>query len=215
MSSFSNNTILAQDMTLIEAKRQYDMEAKNLLSYRCIIAYFLKYCTDEFAGYSLLEIDKCLGGDGKQLTGEGKIQLKNSKDNLPGLVSIEFDLLFDAKTPAEVKVQVDMEPQKGMLSEKVKKNRGCYYLARMVSGQSNTIFQRDNYQDMQAVYSIWIIFHAGSRTNTIEEYRMQNVKRADDAVEPLCQSTAGIPGKTCYPDFESRVLLRSGLSLLC
>ena len=37
MSSYKENTILAKDITLTDAKRQYDTEAKNLLSYRCIV----------------------------------------------------------------------------------------------------------------------------------------------------------------------------------
>ena len=41
------------------------------------------------------EINRCLGGKGTELSGDGKIQHVNSKDNLPGLVPIEFDLRFN------------------------------------------------------------------------------------------------------------------------
>ncbi len=182
MSSYKENTILAKDITLTDAKRRYDTEAKNLLSYRCIVTYFLKYCTDEFAGYSLGEINQLLGGEGTELTGEGKVQLANNKDNLPGLVPIEFDLRFNVSTPCGKKVQFDIEPQKSLLPEEVLKNRGCYYCSRMISAQSNTVFHYDDYQNMQTVYSIWVIPNAGSKANTMEKYVLQNVNDKDDVL---------------------------------
>lgn len=182
MSSQKEKTIMARDFTLAEAKRQYDKEAKNLLSYRCIIAYLLKYCTVEFSGFSLGEINRCLGGKGTELSGDGKIQHVNSKDNLPGLVPIEFDLRFNVVTPFGTILQLDLEPQKEKPSDAVLKNRGCYYCSRMISSQSNTVFEKDNYQDIQTVYSIWIVMDGGSRVNTIEKYVMQNVNNKDDVL---------------------------------
>ena len=182
MSSQKENTIMARDFTLTEAKRQYDKEAKNLLSYRCIIAYLLKYCTVEFSGFSLGEINRCLGGKGTELSGDGKIQLVNSKDNLPGIVPIEYDLRFNVVTPFGTILQLDLEPQKEKPSDAVLKNRGCYYCSRMISSQNNTIFEKDNYQDIQTVYSIWIVMDGGSRANTIENYVMQNVKDKNDVL---------------------------------
>ena len=183
MSPYKTNTVFAKDIKLTEAKRQYDREAKNLLSYRFIVDFFLKYCTDEFAGYSLGEINRLLGGEGTELLGDGKIKLMNNKDNLPGVVPIEFDLRFNVETPHGQKLQLDIEPQKALLPEKLLKNRGCYYCSRMITAQSNTVFQKDHYQEMQKVYSIWIIPDAGSRENTIEEYVLQNNK--DDVLQVM------------------------------
>lgn len=182
MSSQKSNTLFATDITLTEAKRQYDIEAKNLLSYRCIASWILKCCTDEFAGYSLAEINKCLGDKGTELTGDGKIQLMNNKDNLPGVIPIEFDLRFNVITPYGEMLQFDIEPQKEDPKDEILKNRGCYYCSRMISSQSNTVFQKDHYQDMQKVYSIWIISNGGSRTNTIDKYVLQNVNDENDVL---------------------------------
>ena len=185
MSPYKTNTVFAKDIKLTEAKRQYDREAKNLLSYRFIVDFFLKYCTDEFAGYSLGEINRLLGGEGTELLGDGKIKLMNNKDNLPGVVPIEFDLRFNVETPHGQKLQLDIEPQKALLPEKLLKNRGCYYCSRMITAQSNTVFQKDHYQEMQKVYSIWIIPDAGSRENTIEEYVLQNKNNKDDVLQVM------------------------------
>ena len=133
MSSHNTTALFAKDITLTAAKRQYDKEAKNILSYRFIAAFFLKYCTDEFAGYSLGEINRLLGGEEAELSGNGKIKLMNNKDNLPGVVPIEFDLRFNVETPVGEKLQLDIEPQKALLPEILLKNRGCYYCSRMIA----------------------------------------------------------------------------------
>ena len=55
----------------------------------------------------------------------------------------------------------------------------------MITAQSNTVFQNDHYQEMQKVYSIWIIPDGESRANTIEEYVLQNTNNQDDVLQVM------------------------------
>ena len=43
-------TILANDIEVADAKAQYDAEVKKILANKEILAWILKFCTDEFKG---------------------------------------------------------------------------------------------------------------------------------------------------------------------
>ena len=50
---------LARDLSLAESKNQYDDKAKRVLSNKIILAWILKYATEEFADMSVDEIKSC------------------------------------------------------------------------------------------------------------------------------------------------------------
>ena len=54
---------LAGDLVLAATKSQYDACCKRILANKIILAWILKYVTDEFADMSVDEIKKCIGPD--------------------------------------------------------------------------------------------------------------------------------------------------------
>ena len=54
---------LAGDLSLAEGKNQYDNHVKRVLANKIILAWILKYATEEFADMSVDEIKKCIGTD--------------------------------------------------------------------------------------------------------------------------------------------------------
>ena len=54
---------LARELSLAEGKIQYDNSVKRVLANKRILAWILKYVTEEFAGMSVDEIKTCIGSD--------------------------------------------------------------------------------------------------------------------------------------------------------
>ena len=54
---------LAGDLSLAEGKNQYDNHVKRVLANKIILAWILKYATEEFADMSVEEIKACIGSD--------------------------------------------------------------------------------------------------------------------------------------------------------
>ena len=54
---------LAGDLSLAESKNQYDDKVKRVLSNKIILAWILKYVTEEFTDMSVDEIKSCISSD--------------------------------------------------------------------------------------------------------------------------------------------------------
>lgn len=54
---------LAGDLTLAEGKSQYDMYCKRILANKVILAWILKYVTEEFKDMEISCIKTCIGAD--------------------------------------------------------------------------------------------------------------------------------------------------------
>ena len=72
---------LARELSLAEGKIQYDNSVKRVLANKRILAWILKYVTEEFAGMSVDEIKTCIGSDIKirQLEEEFAIPMENKE----------------------------------------------------------------------------------------------------------------------------------------
>ena len=163
----------------------YDVLAKKLLSRKAILARILKYAVSEFANYELEDIEK------KYIEGEPKLAIntkplddtldikgKSTESNSPSEGLITFDIIFDAVVPVNgesVKFIINVEPQKTTkkIDYKLMK-RAVYYATRLISSQKEKEFEKDDYNKLKKIFSIWVCMDVQNyRADSIQEYRLQ------------------------------------------
>ena len=83
---------LARELSLAEGKIQYDNSVKRVLANKRILAWILKYVTEEFAGMSVDEIKTCIGSDIEI----SEIGVLPEEDAVPGEGELSFDIRFSA-----------------------------------------------------------------------------------------------------------------------
>ena len=142
-----------------------DESAKKIMSSREIIARLLKAVVPEFKDCS---VDEILPLIGKISVNETPVDA----DKLPPQIVSEgtedstvtegtrfYDIKFSVKLPRserEVFIIINLEIQNKYYPGYELTNRGIFYSARLVPGQSGTVFTGDDYDKIQKVYSIWI-----------------------------------------------------------
>lgn len=164
-------TELRQTLTKTEKEAQYDAAAKCLLGEKIILAHILIRTIDEFKGMTADEVVLLIEGD--PYIGQVPIEPgatnhteKYSGTRITGMnaenVEINegaafFDIIFYVRMKnGRSKIIINVEAQ---LKEPDKYriiNRAIFYVGRMISSQKEREFTGMNYDDMEAVYSIWI-----------------------------------------------------------
>lgn len=170
---------------LDDKSASYDVLAKKLLSRKAILAQILKYAVKEFADYELEEIEK------KYIEGEPELGIntiplddtldikgRNTESNSPNEGLITFDIIFDAVVPINgeaVKFIINVEPQK--TTQKIGyelMKRAVYYASRLISSQKEKEFEKDDYNKLKKIFSIWVCMNVQNyRADSIQEYRLQ------------------------------------------
>lgn len=163
----------------------YDVLAKKFLSRKAILAQILKYAVSEFADYELEEIEK------KYIEGEPELAIntiplddtldikgRNTESNSPNEGLITFDIIFDAIVPINgeaVKFIINVEPQKTTKKIEYKlMKRAVYYAARLISSQKKREFEKDDYNKLKKIFSIWVCMDVQNyRADSIQEYRLK------------------------------------------
>ena len=171
------NTQISNDITLSDEMIQFDTQAKNILSYACIEAWILKGVVKEFQNYSVQRICSILTGKklkGIMLDGERKIQMINTRDTVEGQQDIELDAFFQITVPeVDARIFLNVELQKAPGIKRWLRRRGWYYVTRLTTRQSGIVFEKSHYEQIEKVYSIWIV--GGKRKKSrIERYQLQN-----------------------------------------
>lgn len=180
------NTQISNDITLSDEMIQYDKQAKNILSYACIEAWILKGVIKEFQNYSVQRICSILTGKklkGIMLDGERKIQMINTRDTVEGQQDIELDAFFQITVPeVDARIFLNVELQKAPGIKRWLRRRGWYYVTRLTTRQSGIVFEKSHYEQIEKVYSIWIV--GGKRKKSrIERYQLQNGPNALEVME--------------------------------
>ena len=180
------NTQISNDVTLSDKKIQFDTQAKNILSYACIEAWILKEVVKEFQNYSVQRICSILTGKklkGIMLDGERKIQMINTRDTVEGQQDIELDAFFQITVPeVDARIFLNVELQKAPGIKRWLRRRGWYYVTRLTTRQSGIVFEKSHYEQIEKVYSIWIV--GGKRKKSrIERYQLQNGPDPLDVME--------------------------------
>ena len=168
---------LARELSLAEGKIQYDNSVKRVLANKRILAWILKYVTEEFAGMSVDEINTCIASDieiseigvlpGRTNRREmEKIRGEAQEDAVPGEGELSFDIRFSAYLRGKkerIKLLINVEAQKNFYPGYSLTTRGVFYGARMISAQKGTEFAGSDYDKIRKVYSIWICLNAESK----------------------------------------------------
>ena len=180
------NTQISNDITLSDEMIQFDTQAKNILSYACIEAWILKEVIKEFQNYSVQRICSILTGKklkGIMLDGERKIQMINTRDTVEGQQDIELDAFFQITVPeVDARIFLNVELQKAPGIKRWLRRRGWYYVTRLTTRQSGIVFEKSHYEQIEKVYSIWIV--GGKRKKSrIERYQLQNGPNALEVME--------------------------------
>ncbi len=170
-----------------EVQAQYDAQCKSVLASRTILAWILRYTMSEFSGYTLAEIEDCIGepeissvgvdAGSTQLAQVGaepeasrsshrraeKIMGLSNESNIPGEGSISYDICLAVYLPQageQRKIYVNVEAQRAFYPDYRIWSRGVYYVSRMVSAQKGVDFSGKNYDGIRKVCSIWICMNA-------------------------------------------------------
>jgi len=209
-------TSLATTLDVAGLKARYDKCVKRLLSEKIVLAWILKECAVEFRKLAVCDIVKnCIVGEPQISTvavdqdvpdadeTDGRIEGLNTEDSSIKEGAIFYDIRFSAIAPGEknpVHLIVNIEAQKDAdLTYPIVK-RAIYYASRMISGQKNTVFVNDHYEQIRKVYSIWIVMNAPKKeANTMMKYRITEL--------PVVGS---VPEKESDYDLLTVVILRLG-----
>ena len=162
---------------------KYDAEVKKVLSDPQILAWILKYTTEELKECSIECIVNCIEGKpevGSRYVNSGhyvkSIVGMNTEDSVQGEGKVIYDIRFRVILPTGnyVGMIINVEAQKDVNPGYDIVTRGIFYCARMLSGQMGNEISAKEYDELQKVYSIWICLDVPQKAeHTIVRYRMQ------------------------------------------
>ena len=162
---------------------KYDAEVKQVLSDPQILAWILKYTTEELKNDSIECIISCI--EGKPEVGSRYVQSghyaksidgMNTEGSVPGEGQVIYDIRFRVILPTgdQIGMIVNVEAQKDANPGYDIVTRGIFYCARMLSSQMGNEISAKEYDNLQKVYSIWICMDVPQKAeHTIVRYRMQ------------------------------------------
>ena len=213
------STGLRLTLEAVQSKEQYDRYAKTILSFKVLLAWILKTCTDEFREYSIAFIEQnCIEGtpvigvnavhqnqpdkaDDAIVEASRRIEGLDTENSSAEEERNTFDIRFSATVPGDivpVELMINIEFQKRSynLGYPLPK-RGIYYCARMLSRQYGTVFVRSDYGSLQKVYSIWICPNVEEvDADTIVSYQ----------IKPSVRHGAANPQKADYDLLDTTVI---------
>lgn len=175
---------LSSALDVAENKAKYDAQVRRILADKIILAWILKYCTEEFKDCSIEKIAAAIEEEPELVTVPvypGKKRTEaiaglHNEDTVPGEGTIRYDILFYARVPygESAKLLIDVEAQKKFNPGYSLVTRGVFYCARMLSSQFGTEFTPNAYDDIKKVYSIWICMDAPDyAVDTIVKYSIK------------------------------------------
>ena len=189
--------ILYSTLDSTELKARYDAACRRLLSNKSILAWILKYCTEEFAGQDVDTIAEQYI-EGTPQIGELPVFPDSSMaPQISGMSAeeyslregkVSFDIRFHALAPANgelIKLIINVEAQNDFHPGYSLLKRSIYYASRMISAQHGTEFVNGEYQKIKKVYSIWVCMDPPEAwKNTITRYRIREENCVGSAHEP-------------------------------
>jgi hypothetical protein len=180
------NTAIANAVTAVDDRVQYDEQAKRLLAEKHILAHILVKTVDEFKDMNPKEAMKCIEGEpyvsvvpvepgltnvSKGSTDGQRIVGLNTENNEIHEGTIRFDIIFYVRMRDGLsQIIVNVEAQRKNPSEYRLLNRAIFYVCRMVSSQKERDFKNTNYDDIKRVVSIWICMNM--KENSMVHYHL-------------------------------------------
>ncbi len=163
MTTYDN---LHQAMAVFGHESWHDAYAKNLFSFKVVLAHILQLKTAEFRTHTIDEITNRLSGvrvevskekDGTFVNAKGLLEKDNSESTDPDAGKIFYDIRFHVTNKEGITIRVDIEIQGSLLNSWYLDARSTYYSARMIDEQKGVVFEDDDYDKIQKVYSLWFI----------------------------------------------------------
>ena len=176
---------LSHNLESVTDNIKYDQNVKNILANKSILAWILKYTTNEFRDYNIPAIIECIeepqisevpiypGATNKMHT--ERIEGLPTEDTVQNEGSVRFDIRFAAftKDSERIKLIINVDAQKSFYPGYDLVTRVIYYCARMISSQMDVEFKSDNYDDIKKVYSIFICLESSDESqNSITSYEI-------------------------------------------
>ena len=183
---------------------RYDIQSKKLIGTKSVLAQIFRLCVLEFKGMEVEEIKKCIldiqvlskevseGYSNKNTEQEEKVLLLSSESKVEGEKTIFYDIRTIVKNPKynkkdknsyetmelvmNIEVQVD-----GKHLDYILERRSVYYASRSISDQLGLVTKKTNYNQLNKVYSIWILLGE-------EEDKIRHVQLKDQENEVMLEA---------------------------
>lgn len=163
-------TVIRQSVQNNNSKNvKLDETCKLLLSNSQILAHILKYTVDELKYFSRDEIQQILPTKVKQISvfpgdtiNPETVDKKESESGILGENLVKFDVRVDLEfkdpiTNESKKIRIDIEVQNDLNKSYNMVTRGIAYSGRMLSQQFGDVVRKSRYENLEKVYSIWIL----------------------------------------------------------
>lgn len=180
------------DLEYFKGNNKCDINIKNILSNKGVLAMILKHTTEEFADLPIDVIKNCIEGNpvissieiDPGRTFHEKITGSATENGIPNEGVIFFDLVFYAIVPGKrpKKIIFNIEAQGNYYTKKYPiTSRQEYYVSRLISSQKEREFTKSEYGDIKEIYSIWICMN-GPKTlqNTVVTHKMSTTIKGID-----------------------------------
>ncbi len=161
--------------------KRYDAIAKQLLSYKYVLAWILKGYVPEFAECEIEDIvNKYIETEPEvsetPVHQNEKIKGQNTEDSTLDEGTVYYDIRFEALAPKSnenIRIIINVEAQNNANPGYDLWKRAEYYCCRLISAQKGTVFTKSEYSKIQKVYSIWLLPNVtGELENTITSYHI-------------------------------------------
>jgi len=208
-------------LSIDEDSFKYDMNIKEILADKQIVAWILKYTVEEFKNFEIEKIMACINGDISIMQmpvdpglSNSKIAAASNENRIANEGVIYFDIVFDAlygDNAEQMCIIINIEAQNktkpGELGYPLE-NRIIYYLARLISSQKDNGkwgFTNTKYGDIKKVRSIWLYLNEDKDGDSIDEiYLKQRHIHGDKVIlKNLDLMQAAIVRLRSHPDKKS------------
>ena len=161
----NNISIIDEKQRRIES---YDQFVKYIFSNRYVIANYLQAFVEEYKNMSIDKIKDYIVDSHNTIFIDGI----NSEDNNVLNGQIKYDFIFVCESPVDnKKIYVNLELEGQISSNYRLESRSKYYAYRMLDRQKQVDFEKQNFDDLCKVYSIWTILKPkNDEQNSIKYY---------------------------------------------
>lgn len=180
------NTAITNRITAANDKAQYDEYAKQLIAQKIILAHILAKTVDEFRDMKPEDIVAHIEGDPKvgivpvdpgmtnasrptdastPYVSDHRLAGLNTEHSEINEGMIRFDIIFYVRMrDGLAQIIINIEIQKNSPEKYQLLNRAIFYVSRMVSSQKERDFDKQNFDDMKRVFSIWLCMNMPSNS---------------------------------------------------